>query len=182
MRNLAILAGALAFTLATPVAALAQHRTSAAEDAAAIVKITLRSQVVTNRQVAWRWQDKAGLERSKSRFLERHGSVPYLRTLVHLWHDRAYEAMKRWQAFDVRATAFETSSWDRVAACESGGNWQTNTGNGFYGGLQFTQSTWIANGGGRYASRADLATREQQISVASGLSLSNWPVCGSRYG
>ena len=54
-------------------------------------------------------------------------------------------------------------NWDAVAACESGGNWHINTGNGFYGGLQFDSGTWLSNGGGAYAQRADLATREQQI-------------------
>ncbi len=73
-----------------------------------------------------------------------------------------------------------SSPWDRIAQCESGGNWATNTGNGYYGGLQFTQSTWEAAGGLQYAKRADLATRQQQITVASTLALSNWPVCGSR--
>jgi hypothetical protein len=73
-----------------------------------------------------------------------------------------------------------SSSWDRIAQCESGGNWSINTGNGYYGGLQFTQSTWLAAGGGRYAARADLASRDEQIAVASTLSLSSWPVCGRR--
>lgn len=72
------------------------------------------------------------------------------------------------------------SMWDRIAACESGGNWSINTGNGYYGGLQFTIQTWLGAGGGKYAPRADLATREQQIAIASKLALSNWPVCGSR--
>ncbi|MGN6753365.1 MAG: ubiquitin-like domain-containing protein [Intrasporangium sp.] len=57
--------------------------------------------------------------------------------------------------------------WDRVAACESGGNWHINTGNGYYGGLQFSTGTWSAYGGGDFASRADLASREQQITVAN---------------
>jgi uncharacterized protein YabE (DUF348 family) len=57
--------------------------------------------------------------------------------------------------------------WDRVAACESGGNWHINTGNGYYGGLQFSAGTWNAYGGGDFASRADLASREQQITVAN---------------
>jgi LysM repeat protein len=70
------------------------------------------------------------------------------------------------------------SMWDRIAACESGGNWSINTGNGYYGGLQFSQQTWVGAGGLQYAPRADLATPEQQIVVASKLSLSNWPVCG----
>jgi hypothetical protein len=56
--------------------------------------------------------------------------------------------------------------WDRIAQCESGGNWHTNSGNGYYGGLQFAQATWAATGGLKYAPRADLATREQQIAVA----------------
>jgi hypothetical protein len=75
-------------------------------------------------------------------------------------------------------------NWDAVAACESGGNWHINTGNGFYGGLQFDIGTWISNGGGAYASRPDLASREAQIAVATRLynarGSSPWPVCGQR--
>jgi hypothetical protein len=75
-------------------------------------------------------------------------------------------------------------NWDAVAACESGGNWHINTGNGVYGGLQFDSGTWLANGGGAYAGRADLASREQQIAVATRLynarGSSPWPVCGQR--
>ncbi|MBW4095752.1 MAG: DUF348 domain-containing protein [Acidobacteria bacterium] len=57
--------------------------------------------------------------------------------------------------------------WDKIAQCESGGNWSINTGNGYYGGLQFDISSWMANGGGAYASRPDLASKEQQIAVAN---------------
>ena len=57
--------------------------------------------------------------------------------------------------------------WDRIAMCESGGNWHINTGNGYYGGLQFDIPSWLANGGADFASRADLASREQQITVAN---------------
>lgn len=57
--------------------------------------------------------------------------------------------------------------WDRIAQCESGGNWSINTGNGYYGGLQFDAGSWLANGGGAYAPRADLASRAQQIAVAN---------------
>ena len=64
------------------------------------------------------------------------------------------------------ASAAPDSTWDSVAQCESSGNWAINTGNGYYGGLQFTQSTWDAYGGQQYASRADQATREEQIAVA----------------
>jgi uncharacterized protein YabE (DUF348 family) len=74
-------------------------------------------------------------------------------------------------------------NWDAVAQCESGGDWSINTGNGFYGGLQFDYSTWLAYGGGAYAPRADLATREEQIAVATRLynarGSSPWPVCGA---
>jgi len=74
-------------------------------------------------------------------------------------------------------------NWSAVAACESGGNWSINTGNGFYGGLQFTQGTWLANGGGQYASSANLATPAQQMAVANRVLASQgigaWPVCGA---
>ncbi|MDF2093683.1 ubiquitin-like domain-containing protein [Knoellia sp. 3-2P3] len=57
--------------------------------------------------------------------------------------------------------------WDRIAECESSGNWSINTGNGYYGGLQFDIQTWLGAGGGDFASRADLASREEQITVAN---------------
>ncbi|MFF9869421.1 transglycosylase family protein [Streptomyces sp. NPDC013953] len=59
--------------------------------------------------------------------------------------------------------------WDAIASCESSGNWKANTGNGHYGGLQFTQSSWEAAGGRKYAPRADLATRKEQIATAKKL-------------
>jgi resuscitation-promoting factor RpfE len=68
-------------------------------------------------------------------------------------------------------------NWDAIAACESGGNWAIQTGNGYYGGLQFTMGTWHANGGQGNPAHA---SREEQIRVASKMSLSNWPVCGRR--
>ncbi|UNO44289.1 transglycosylase family protein [Streptomyces sp. MST-110588] len=76
--------------------------------------------------------------------------------------------------------------WGCIAECESGGNWSANTGNGYYGGLQFRQSTWEEYGGLAYAPRADLATREQQILVAERVRESQgwnaWPECAKRYG
>jgi hypothetical protein len=57
--------------------------------------------------------------------------------------------------------------WTGVAQCESGGNWHINTGNGYYGGLQFATASWLANGGDDFASRADLASRAEQITVAN---------------
>ena len=72
--------------------------------------------------------------------------------------------------------------WSGVAQCESGGNWSINTGNGYYGGLQFSASTWSAYGGGSYAPRADLASAAEQIAVAErvlvGQGVGAWPTCG----
>jgi hypothetical protein len=72
--------------------------------------------------------------------------------------------------------------WDAVAQCESGGNWSINTGNGYYGGLQFSSSTWLAFGGGVYAPRADRAAKAQQIAVAEKVLAKQgkgaWPICG----
>ena len=74
-------------------------------------------------------------------------------------------------------------NWNAIAACESGGNWATNTGNGFSGGLQFSQGTWDAYGGGQYASSAAGASQSQQIAVAqrvlAGQGIGAWPVCGA---
>ncbi|WP_405553520.1 transglycosylase family protein [Streptomyces canus] len=84
------------------------------------------------------------------------------------------------------AHAADVDTWNKVAACESSNNWSINTGNGYYGGLQFTQSTWEAYGGTRYAARADLATRDQQIAVAEkvldGQGPDAWPACSVRAG
>src|SRR3954469_9116319 len=80
------------------------------------------------------------------------------------------------------ASAASGSTWDAVAQCESSGNWQINTGNGYYGGLQFSQSTWAGYGGTAMAPRADLAGPAQQIAVAervlAGQGIGAWPVCG----
>jgi hypothetical protein len=82
------------------------------------------------------------------------------------------------------AQAATSEQWDNVAECESGGNWHINTGNGYYGGLQFSQSTWLNYGGGTFASRADLASRAEQMTVANRVLQSQgwgaWPIC-SRY-
>ncbi|MEU5424397.1 transglycosylase family protein [Streptomyces olivoreticuli] len=67
------------------------------------------------------------------------------------------------------ANAASVQTWDKVAQCESGGNWSINTGNGYYGGLQFSQSSWNAAGGQSYADRADHASKSQQIAVAEKL-------------
>ncbi len=91
--------------------------------------------------------------------------------------------------FTGTANAATADEWDAVAQCESSGNWAINTGNGYYGGVQFAQSTWDAYGGGEFAPRADLATKEQQITVAERVlhegygphapqGKGAWPTCG----
>lgn len=84
------------------------------------------------------------------------------------------------------AHAASLDVWDKVAACESTDNWKINTGNGYYGGLQFSQSTWVAYGGRQYAPRADLASRSEQIAVAEKVLDAQgpgaWPVCSGEAG
>jgi hypothetical protein len=76
--------------------------------------------------------------------------------------------------------------WDALAACESGGDWGINTGNGYYGGLQFSGSTWQAYGGDEFAEQADEASRDEQIAVAErvrdDVGFSAWPACAGRLG
>jgi hypothetical protein len=76
--------------------------------------------------------------------------------------------------------------WDALAQCESGGNWAINTGNGYYGGLQFSLGTWQGYGGGEFAAYPHEATREQQIIVAERLHAARgyqpWPACRSKLG
>lgn len=84
------------------------------------------------------------------------------------------------------ASTAEASSvnWDAIAQCESSGNWSIDTGNGYYGGLQISHSTWVAYGGENYAYNANEASKGDQINVAgrilSGQGIGAWPVCGSR--
>ncbi|MER5752084.1 transglycosylase family protein [Streptomyces sp. NPDC002088] len=84
------------------------------------------------------------------------------------------------------AAAADGGVWDRIAQCESGGNWHINTGNGYYGGLQFSAGTWRAYGGSAYAPTADRATRAQQIAVATKVQGAQgwgaWPTCAARAG
>ncbi len=110
----------------------------------------------------WAWQ----LRVRTRQYWEAHH---YARVLERYIRARRHPAPTR--------TLYASSPWDAVAQCESGGNWHANTGNGYYGGLQFDQGTWLANRGGQYASRADLATREQQIAVASRVTYDAWPHC-----
>ena len=82
--------------------------------------------------------------------------------------------------------AQKDATWDRIAQCESTGDWHARTGNGYQGGLQFTPSTWKAYGGQKYAPSADKATREQQIAVARKIQADQgwkaWPNCSGKAG
>ncbi|MFD1656801.1 transglycosylase family protein [Streptomyces caeni] len=84
------------------------------------------------------------------------------------------------------AAAADSGVWDRIARCESGGNWHINTGNGYYGGLQFSAGTWRAYGGTAYAPTADKASKQAQITVATKVQNAQgwgaWPVCSARAG
>jgi resuscitation-promoting factor RpfA len=84
------------------------------------------------------------------------------------------------------AQAASGSTWDRLAQCESGGNWHINTGNGYYGGLQFSPSTWRGFGGGQYASSAHRASRAEQIAIAERVLARQgwgaWPACSRKLG
>ena len=79
------------------------------------------------------------------------------------------------------AHAATSHDWDAVAQCESGGNWSDNTGNGYYGGLQFSASTWDGFGGTAYAASADEASPSEQMAVADKVLAAQgwnaWPVC-----
>lgn len=89
-------------------------------------------------------------------------------------------------ALAPQASAAPDSDWDRLAGCEAGGNWHINTGNGYYGGLQFSYGTWQAYGGTEFAPTADQATREQQIIVAERTLAQQgwgaWPACSASLG
>ncbi|WP_279351661.1 transglycosylase family protein [Streptomyces endophytica] len=89
-------------------------------------------------------------------------------------------------AAEQPAAAVNSGTWDRLAGCESGGNWRIDTGNGFSGGLQFSHHTWRSFGGQAYGSRAARASRTQQIQVAERVLARQgwgaWPACSARLG
>ncbi|WP_269676129.1 transglycosylase family protein [Kitasatospora mediocidica] len=84
------------------------------------------------------------------------------------------------------SSAAPVSTWDKVAQCESTGNWSIDSGNGFYGGLQFTSSTWAAFGGTQFAPQANQATPAQQISIGEKVLAAQgpgaWPICSVKAG
>jgi len=109
---------------------------------------------------------------------------PKLRS--HRVRPRRRTAARRATRSLVRQTFTIAEVWYRVAECESSGDWHINTGNGFYGGLQFTAGTWLAYRPQGYPNRADYATPVQQVIVAKRVLLAQgvhaWPVCGPRAG
>lgn len=84
------------------------------------------------------------------------------------------------------ASAAETKTWERLAECESDGDWDTNTGNGYYGGLQFSDGTWDAFGGEKFAGLAHKASKAEQIRIAEKIldeqGWDAWPSCSSELG
>lgn len=107
------------------------------------------------------------------------------------WHARDPAAAEAFvddgvAALQADAAAEPVGVWDELAACESGGNWSINSGNGYHGGLQFAGSTWRDYGGGEFAERADLASREAQITVAErvrdDVGFGAWPSCARSLG
>lgn len=100
---------------------------------------------------------------------------------LNIW-DAQNRALLQYLAAVQASSIPNEANWDRVAACESGGNWAINTGNGYYGGLQFNLGTWRAYGGTGYPNQNSKA---QQIRIAENVrtqsGLGHWPVCGSRF-
>jgi hypothetical protein len=94
--------------------------------------------------------------------------------------------VKKQEIVSAPVSPITSSIWDSIAQCESGGNWSINTGNGYYGGVQFAPGTWLNMGGGDYAPYAHLASREQQIEIAEKvLAVSGWgawPGCSAKLG
>lgn len=115
-----------------------------------------------------------------------NGVITARRLVAHEIVTRARPSVQRIGAKEGTEVApvSDGATWDALAFCEAGGNWAINTGNGFYGGVQFDQNTWEESGGLRYAPRADLATREEQIAIAAVTRARQgwraWPVCGAR--
>ena len=188
----------LAAPLASPAATFSPTKTlttAAKKEQQATAKLhhtkqKLKRWITVNRKVTWRFEDKSGLKRTPADTIGWGYSPRLMRKIVHLWHDRAERArvnyqrlVAQWRAAQAARSAASGSVWDALARCESGGNWNTNTGNGFSGGLQFLPSTWAAHGGvGDPAS----ASREQQIAVAERVLASQgwgaWPACSAKLG
>lgn len=138
-------------------------------------------------------EDVAGVEGQKTvvyRIVYVDGKEEARESLQETIHREPVTRQVRVGTKQVSAPSAESiasgSVWDSIAACESGGNWAINTGNGYYGGLQFNAGTWAAYGGTSYAPTANLATRDQQIAIAQKVQANQgwgaWPACTARLG
>lgn len=125
-----------------------------------------------------------------TRHIERHDL--HRLDLLKVLPDVHQDIWREWTEFDAHWSEVEASyripetgysegptDWWAIAQCESGGDPTKNTGNGYFGLLQFDMQTWTGAGCTKYAPRADLASADEQIACASGLSLSRWPICGA---
>jgi LysM repeat protein len=118
---------------------------------------------------------------SSTRYRGRHRTAPTAKRATALGVLGLGTAAMSALISPAAAHAATSSEWDAVAQCESGGNWADNTGNGYYGGLQFSASTWDGFGGTAYASRADEASPSEQMAIADKVVAAQgwgaWPVC-----
>lgn len=153
-------------------------------------KAKLKPLITLNRKVTWKWEDKSHVKRTHAVTIGWGYSPPLMRKIVRLWHDRAERArnhyeqlVEQWRASQRSSVSSHGSVWDSLAGCEAGGNWHTDTGNGFLGGLQFEPGTWASHGGVGYAASA---SREQQIAVAERVLADQgwgaWPACSAKLG
>jgi uncharacterized protein YabE (DUF348 family) len=133
-------------------------------------------------------EGKSGLDRVTYKKVKANGEVVKRRVVerVHLEEPRAQIEVHGTKSHPTAPSVGGDSVWDAIADCESGGNWATDTGNGYYGGLQFLQSTWLAYGGGTYAQLPSDASREEQIAIAekvrADVGYGAWPGCSASLG
>jgi uncharacterized protein YabE (DUF348 family) len=132
---------------------------------------------------------KAGLDRVTYKTRKANGEVKERRVVkrIELVKPVAQIELHGTKSRPAAPSVGGSSVWDALAQCESGGNWAINTGNGYYGGLQFLQSTWLSYGGGQYAQLPSDASREQQIAIATKLRDASggygpWPACAASLG
>lgn len=146
-------------------------------DAPVVVDGSMPRGLLVTRQSSTRDADTAGAEVIHHRSVPSPKAVPMTATIV---------TIARPAPAAPAATYSGDSVWDDLARCESGGNWSINTGNGYYGGLQFSYATWHGYGGGEFAEYPHQATREQQIVVAERLRAARgyqpWPSCRAKLG
>lgn len=169
----------LAARSAVPVPAVVAQHLLAASD---VPRLVLVDRGLTGRQAAS--TSTSGIpktaERLSSGGVESPPAAPMEATLVTVVTPAPARVVR------AAVTHDGVSVWDDLARCESGGNWTINSGNGYYGGLQFSYATWHGNGGGEFAEYPHEATREEQIIVAERLRAARgyapWPACRAKLG